>query len=75
MELPYDVLKIIKEYSQPLTRPDWRQGCHYNRRTYFVLGGYMSFDHVIYTLFKIAFLNFVHYNEILIYNELMAGVN
>jgi hypothetical protein len=24
MELPDDVLKIIKEFSQPLTRPDWR---------------------------------------------------
>ena len=24
MELPEDVLKIIKEYSRPLTRPDWR---------------------------------------------------
>ena len=24
MELPDDVLKIIKEYSKPLTRPDWR---------------------------------------------------
>jgi hypothetical protein len=24
MELPDDVLQIIKEYSMPLTRPDWR---------------------------------------------------
>ena len=24
MELPVDVLKIIKEYSMPVTRPDWR---------------------------------------------------
>lgn len=24
MELPDDVLQIIKEYSKPLTRPDWR---------------------------------------------------
>lgn len=24
MELPEDVLKIIKEYSMPITRPDWR---------------------------------------------------
>ena len=24
MELPDDVLQIIKEYSRPLTRPDWR---------------------------------------------------
>ena len=25
MELPEDVLRIIKEYSMPLTRPDWRK--------------------------------------------------
>ena len=24
MELPDDVLRIIKEYSKPVTRPDWR---------------------------------------------------
>ena len=24
MELPQDVLRIIKEYSMPVTRPDWR---------------------------------------------------
>ncbi len=25
MELPDDVLKIIKEFSQPITRSDWRK--------------------------------------------------
>jgi len=25
MELPDDVLQIIKEFSQPITRPDWRK--------------------------------------------------
>jgi len=25
MELPDDVLQIIKEYSKPITRPDWRR--------------------------------------------------
>ena len=24
MELPEDVIRIIKEYSRPITRPDWR---------------------------------------------------
>jgi hypothetical protein len=24
MELPEDVLRLVKEYAQPLTRPDWR---------------------------------------------------
>ena len=25
MELPDDVLQIIKDYSRPMTRPDWRR--------------------------------------------------
>ena len=25
MELPEDVLRIIKAYAQPITRPDWRK--------------------------------------------------
>ena len=25
MELPQDILHIIKEYAKPVTRPDWRQ--------------------------------------------------
>jgi hypothetical protein len=25
MELPDDVLRIIKEYSMPITRPDWKR--------------------------------------------------
>jgi hypothetical protein len=25
MELPEDVCKLIREYSQPITRPDWRR--------------------------------------------------
>jgi hypothetical protein len=24
MELPEDILRIIKEYAKPVTRPDWR---------------------------------------------------
>ena len=26
MELPDDVVRIIREFSKPLTRPDWREG-------------------------------------------------
>ena len=25
MELPEDILQIIREYSRPITRPDWRK--------------------------------------------------
>ena len=31
MELPDELLSIIKQYSMPLTRPDWRLGCYANR--------------------------------------------
>ena len=75
MELPYDVLNIIKEFSNPITRPDWRLGCYYNRQSYFILGGYMSFDHIIYTLFKITYFNYEHYNDMLIFNHLMGADN
>jgi len=37
MELPEDVLKIIKEYSRPLTRPDWKKMHHMPEFTYYVL--------------------------------------
>ena len=31
MELPDDILNIIKEYSRPITRADWRKGAAFNR--------------------------------------------
>ena len=31
MELPDDILMHIKEYSKPMTRPDWRKGSAFNR--------------------------------------------
>ena len=51
LELPDDVLRLVKEYSMPLTRPDWRTlhlmpyklyesefyNVHYNRRLYIQL--------------------------------------
>jgi hypothetical protein len=37
MELPEDVLKIIKEYSRPLTRPGWKKLHHMPEFTYCVL--------------------------------------
>jgi len=32
MILPDEILAIIKEYSKPLTRPDWRQGCWFKQQ-------------------------------------------
>ncbi len=31
MQLPDDILVIIKEYSKSITRPDWRQGSYYKQ--------------------------------------------
>ena len=31
MELPQDLLILIKEFSKPISRPDWRQGSILNR--------------------------------------------
>ena len=31
MELPDDVLTLIKDFSKPITRGDWREGCFYKR--------------------------------------------
>ena len=36
MELPEDVIQIIKEFSMPMTRPDWRTLHRMPRRTYFI---------------------------------------
>jgi len=32
MEFPQDILKIIKEYSMPITRPTWREGCWFKQQ-------------------------------------------
>jgi len=37
MELPADVLSIIKEYSMPLSRPDWKR-LHIMTNKHFYLG-------------------------------------
>jgi hypothetical protein len=78
MELADDILKIIKEYSQPISRPDWRRGCYYNRRIYIIpsvdeadIYIEIKFNRVIHTIFRIAYLNYVNYDDILIYNVLM----
>jgi hypothetical protein len=47
MELPDDILRIIKEYSQPLTRPDWEEGCFFNRSRYKINNKYYSFKFLI----------------------------
>jgi len=37
MELPDDVLRLIKEYAMPVTRPDWKSYIIMNERTLHIL--------------------------------------
>lgn len=53
MELPDDVLRIIKEYSMPISRPDWRQGCYFNRHPYKIVNKLYTFKYMIKLLHKI----------------------
>lgn len=53
MELPDDILMIIKEYSMPISRPDWRQGCYFNRHPYKILDKLYTFKYMIKLLHKI----------------------
>jgi hypothetical protein len=34
MELPDDVLMYLKEFTRPISRPDWRKGCALSRGEY-----------------------------------------
>jgi hypothetical protein len=56
MELPDDVLALIREYSKPLTRPNWRQSIP-------ILSTYQLF---LVTIKKIEdSWQFTHYNVLL----------
>ena len=34
MELPDDVLMYLREFTRPISRPDWRKGCALSRGDY-----------------------------------------
>ena len=60
MQLPDDVLEIIREYSKPLTRPDWR--------TCRPLSGHAFFTELIYSVNnkinkKLSLLSFASTND------------
>jgi hypothetical protein len=59
MELSDDVLKIIKEYSMPITRPDWRRGCYFNRFPFKINNTLYTFKYMLRLLYKIH-LNKIH---------------
>ena len=53
MELPDDILMIIKEYSMPISRPDWRQGCYFNRHPFKINNKLYTFKYMLRLLYKI----------------------
>jgi hypothetical protein len=53
MELPDDILKIIKEYSMPITRPDWRKGCYFNRYPFKINNKLYTFKYMLRLVYKI----------------------
>ena len=66
MNFPDDILMIIKEFSMPCSRPDWRQGCLINRF-------YNDYSHSFNTIIRRKYkqklhrriaLNFEFYNFI-----------
>lgn len=53
MELPDDVLKIIKDYSMPINRPDWRKGCYFNRYPFNINNTLFTFKYMLRLLYNI----------------------
>jgi hypothetical protein len=53
MELPDDILKIIKDYSMPITRPDWRKGCYFNRYPFKINNKLYTFKYMLRLVYKI----------------------
>jgi len=73
MELPDDVLKIIKEYSQPITRPDWRKGCYYNRFPYRIHNIKYTFNYFVLLIYRMYRYNITNLYDNMIYTELMMN--
>jgi len=70
MELPDDILNIIKEYSQPITRPDWRKGCYYNRRLYHLYGLKYKFKFIVNLCYRVLLTGFYCIYDRDLYTEL-----
>jgi hypothetical protein len=71
MELPDDVLNIIKEYAQPITRPDWRRGCYYNRFPYRIFNINYTFKYFVVLIYRMYRYKIVNLYDNMIYTELM----
>jgi len=72
MELPDDVLKIIKEYSMHITRPDWREGCYFNRHLDEYLDIHFTLEEVIDIVYNVTHSTTLNYEYIMLYNEFLV---
>ena len=73
MELPDDVLNIIKEYAQPITRPDWRKGCFYNRQKYMCYNINYSFKYFVLLIYRMYRYNITNLYDNMLYTELVMN--
>ena len=64
MELPDDVLRLVKEYSMPITRPDWRT---LHKMPYIVYETEFYFIYKRYRELKPIFSGY-YYSHIFAYN-------
>jgi hypothetical protein len=62
MELPQELVILIKEFAKPISRPDWRQGCiwkRYNGSMTSAIRGhiYVNFERIYPSIIKIVLHN------------------
>jgi len=72
MELPDDILSIIKEYSQPISRPDWREGCYFNRHLDEHLDIHFTLEEVVDIVYTVTRTPNFNYEYIMLYNEFLV---
>ena len=72
MELPDDILKIIKEYSQHISRPDWRECCYFNRHLEEHLDIHFTLEEVIDIVYTVSQSTTINYEYIMLYNEFLV---
>ncbi len=72
MKLPDDIVKIIREYSKPMTRPDWRKGCYYNKK-YKCYGINYSFKYIVILMYRLYRYHILNIHDNMIYSELLMN--
>ena len=69
MQLPDDVLAIIREYSKPLTRPDWRTVCPLSGHLF-----YASLNYDLCVKNHNSVFNYVVVNSINLYKQVFNNL-